>query len=297
MDTLVVGAGEMGRWAGHVLRDAFDARLSFLDREREVARGAATDVGGRALAPAALAAEPAGEARFDLVCIAVPIPATVEAVRTYGPYAGEAVIDVTGTMTEPVAAMADLTGRERASLHPLFAPDNEPGNVPVVIEEGGPTIDRLLETLEHRGNDVFETTPEEHDGAMETVQARTHAAVLAFALAAESVPGRFHTPVSADLAVLVDRVTDGDHRVYDDIQTAFDGAEDVAAAARRVADASGDSFEQLYREAGTSRVDDTYGGTDTRSYARGPQAQSEDDGPNGNDRAGSDSHGNGGEDE
>jgi len=250
METLVVGAGAMGRWTGRVVADALDAELFFLDRDPATAREAAAAVGGRAVESPG--ADTAGR-QFALVCVAVPVPAAATAIERHGPRASEAIIDVTGAMVDPVAAMAGLTGRERASLHPLFAPDSEPGNVPVVVEQRGPTVETLLAALEERGNSVFETTPAEHDRAMETVQARTHAAVLAFALAAEPVPERFHTPVSADLAALADRVTGGDHRVYGDIQAAFDGAAEVAAAARRVADADDDAFERLYREAGDSQ--------------------------------------------
>ena len=247
MKTLVVGAGAMGRWTGRVVADAFDAELFFLDRDPATARDAAATVGGRAVeSPGADTAN----SRFALVCVAVPVPAAATAIERYGPHAREAVVDVTGVMAGPVAAMAGLTGRERASLHPLFGPDSEPGNVPVVVEQRGPTVETLLAALEERGNSVFETTPAAHDRAMETVQARTHAAVLAFALAADPVPERFHTPVSADLAALADRVTAGDHRVYGDIQTTFDGAAEVATAAHRVADADDDAFERLYREAG-----------------------------------------------
>ncbi len=61
----------------------------------------------------------------------------------------------------------------------------------------------------------------------------------------------------ARVAALADRVTGGDHRVYGDIQTAFDGAEEVAAAARRVADADEEAFERLYREAGGRQESNT----------------------------------------
>jgi len=247
METLVVGAGAMGRWTGRVAADALDTELFFLDRNPVTAREAAAAVGGHAVeSPGADTAD----RQFALVCVAVPVPAAATAIERHGPHASEAIVDVTGSMADPVAAMTELTGRERASLHPLFAPDSEPGNVPVVVEQRGPTVETLLATLEQRGNSVFETTPAEHDRAMETVQARTHAAVLAFALAAEPVPERFHTPVSAALATLTNRVTAGDYRVYGDIQAAFDGADEVAAAARRVADADDEDFERLYREAG-----------------------------------------------
>mgnify|MGYP000710623552 CR=1 FL=1 len=49
---------------------------------------------------------------------------------------------------------------------------------------------------------------------------------------------------------LADRVTDGTPRVYADIQAAFDGAEDVADAARRIADADFEEFHEVYEDAG-----------------------------------------------
>lgn len=250
MRTLVVGAGAMGRWIGRVVGRDLDGDITFLDREAVVADRAATAVGGRGVGPDGLAPAGSADGTYDMVCIAVPIPAVAEAIRAYGPRARKAVIDLTGEMATPTATMAELSGCERASLHPLFAPDAEPGNVPVVFEQSGQTTQRLVATLRARGNTVFETTAAEHDRAMETVQVRVHAAVLAFALAADPVPDRFHTPVSAELTGLAARVTGGDPAVYEDIQATFDGADDVAAAARRVADAEGDEFGRLYREAG-----------------------------------------------
>lgn len=245
MDTLVIGAGAMGRWLGEVLRaDASEpVDVAFLDAEQTRANEAADQVGGRGVT-----AETADT--FDLVCIAVPIPAATDAIESYAPFASRAIIDVTGTMADPVAAMADhASACERASLHPLFAPENEPGNIPVVVDNDGQTIETVLDALRERGNDVFETTVSRHDEAMETVQARTHAAVLAFGLSAEAVPEQFQTPISEELAALTTQVTGGESRVYADIQLAFDGAEDVADAAREIADSDRERFEQLYEQA------------------------------------------------
>jgi prephenate dehydrogenase len=153
-------------------------------------------------------------------------------------------------MSTPVEAMAaHAPDRERASLHPLFAPSNAPGNV-AVVADGGPLVGRIRERLVERGNTLVETTPEEHDRAMETIQTKAHAAILAFALAAEEVPEGFETPVSAELFDLVDRVTGGTPHVYADIQETFDGAGTLAAAAARIAEADREAFEALYREAG-----------------------------------------------
>lgn len=248
MDLLVVGAGAMGRWfAGALADDAPEPiTVTFADPDPAAAAAAVESFEGNADA-----VDPERAPRADVVCIAVPIPAAVAAIDEHAARAKRALVDLTGTMAGPVEAMATHAGDvERLSLHPLFAPANEPGNVAAVPAERGPVTDLVEAALTARGNEWFETTPAAHDEAMETVQARTHTAVLAFALAAEPVDDRFHTPISAPLADLADQVTDGEARVYADIQSVFDGAGDVADAARALADADGDDFEALFEDAG-----------------------------------------------
>jgi prephenate dehydrogenase len=251
MDTLVVGAGAMGRWLGRALRaDAHDpVSLAFCDTDGTATREAAKALGARAVAPG-------DDDAFDAVCIAVPIPAASDAIAEHAPRAEQAIVDVTGWMAEPLTAMRTHAPEcERASFHPLFAPENEPGNVPVVVDAPGPTVEVIRDALAARDNNLFETTAAEHDEAMETVQARTHAAVLAFGLAAEPVDPAFHTPVSAALADLVEQMAGGEPRVYADIQATFDGADDVADAAERIASADGEAFEALYRSLGGDGID------------------------------------------
>ena len=246
MDALIVGAGTMGRWFAAVI-DEPGTTLAFTDLDPESAREAAEAHGGRAV-DAAPGADERG--RFDLVCLAVPIPAIEAAIERYAPLATSAIIDCSGVMSTPVDAMGEhAPEHERASLHPLFAPENAPGNV-AVVADGGPVVERVRERLVEQGNTLVETTPEEHDRAMETVQTKAHAAILAFALAAEEIPEGFETPVSSGLSDLVDTVTDGNPHVYADIQATFDGAEAVAEAAARIAEADHETFEELYREAG-----------------------------------------------
>ncbi|PSP82938.1 prephenate dehydrogenase [Halobacteriales archaeon QS_1_68_17] len=245
MDLLVVGAGAMGRWFAAAVADgsADPVAVAFADADPAAAKAAADEVGGSVV-------DEAGDDRFDAVCVAVPIPAAASAVESYAPRARRAMLDVTGSMADPVAAMRGAApDRERVSLHPLFAPENAPGNVAVVADDPGPVSDAIRAALETRGNRLFETSAAEHDRTMETVQAGAHAAVLAFGLAADDVPDEFQTPVSEALFDVLRQVTGGDPRVYADIQQTFDGAADVAAAARRVADADGETFERLYEEA------------------------------------------------
>jgi prephenate dehydrogenase len=122
--------------------------------------------------------------------------------------------------------------------------------VPVVVETDGPLISAIRERLGAGGNEVFETTPAEHDRAMETVQAKAHTAVLAYALAAEDVDARFQTTLSAPLEDLVEQAVHNTPGVYADIQERYDGSGDVAAAARAIADADRDAFVDLYEDAG-----------------------------------------------
>jgi prephenate dehydrogenase len=238
MRTLVVGAGSMGRW----LADALDGTVAFADTDPAAARAAATAVGGTTTALD-------DTDTYDVVCLAVPMPVVAEVVAAQADRAEHALVDVTGEMDAPLAAMREHgAALERMSLHPLFAPSSAPGRIAAVTDEPGPRVDAVRTALADAGNEVFETTAEEHDEAMETVQASAHAAVLAYGLAAEAVDDRFHTPVSADLQALVERVTDGDAHVYADIQSRFDGADGVAAAADRIADADHAEFEQLYEQ-------------------------------------------------
>ncbi|MFB6354321.1 MAG: prephenate dehydrogenase [Halobacteriales archaeon] len=240
MELLVVGAGAVGRW----FADVVDADVAFADVDAAVAEAAAAAIDGRT-------ADIAGDARFDVVAVAVPLPAAVAAIETHASRARGAMVDLTGEMVGPVAAMGEnAPDAERLSLHPLFAPENAPGRIAAIVDAPGPLTDEVRAALREAGNELFETTPAAHDRAMETVQAKAHAALLSFGLAADDVDPAFGTPVYDRLAALVDEVTAGEPRVYADIQAAFDGADDVAAAARALAEADRETFEQLFRDAG-----------------------------------------------
>lgn len=246
MELLVVGAGEMGRWVADTVRaDAasVDATVAFADTDPEVAEAAARARGAETAATD-------GPSTFDVVCLAVPMSAVPNAVEAYASRASRAIVDVSGEMTDAVAAMREhAPSLERASYHPLFAPPRVPGNVAVVVDEPGPCVAALTEAIEAGGNDVFETTPAEHDRAMETVQAGAHAAVLAWRLAGDDVREEFHTPVSEALDDVADTVTEGSPAVYAEIQRAFDGADDVADAAAEIAAADPERFAELYERA------------------------------------------------
>jgi len=245
MDVLVVGAGEMGRWfAAAVTPD-----VAFADADPARAEAAAEALGPRGRAVPLDTTE-----SFGVVCLAVPMRVAREAIAEHAGKAQQAVVDVTGSMREPLDAMAAAApARERVSFHPLFGGDAAPGTVAVSTAASGPATDGLRRDIEVAGNDLVDVAPAEHDDAMRTVQGRTHAAILAFALAAadadDDVPDELRTPVYERLAALADRVLDGTPRVYADIQATFDGARDVAAAAERLADTDPDEYDALYDDA------------------------------------------------
>ena len=239
MELLVVGAGTMGRWFARTV----DAEVAFADRDPEAAAEAAAAVGG---STAALD----GTEAFDVVAIAVPMSAVEDVIAEQAGRARHAILDVAGEMATPLDAMAEeAPGLERASLHPLFAPENAPGGVAVVVDAAGPEIDAVLADLEAAGNDLIATTPEEHDRSMESVQAAAHAAILAYGLAREPVPEGFATPVSAGLDELLEQVTIGDPGVYAEIQQRFEGADAVAEAAASIAAADPAALRELVAEA------------------------------------------------
>lgn len=239
MNLLVVGAGEMGRW----LADTIDADVAFTDADPDVAADAAADREARAV-------DPDTNETFDAVGLAVPMSVVEPAVADYAANAERAIFDISGVMDRPLSAMADhATELERASFHPLFAPPRVPGNIAVVTAAAGPTLTAIQEDMTAAGNTVFETTAAEHDAAMETIQAGAHTAVLAYALVADDIREEFATPVSERLESLAATVTEGNPGVYSEIQSTFDGADEVAAAAQRIADADSEAFADLYEQA------------------------------------------------
>jgi prephenate dehydrogenase len=241
MDVLVVGAGAVGQWFGALA----DAPVAFADADPERADAAADALGGRSRAVSL-----DSENSFGLVAVAVPMDAAADAVERHASKAQQAVVDFTGVMERPLRAMAETApARERVSFHPLFAPESAPGRVAVAESAPGPATNRVREWLEAAGNDLVDVDAADHDDAMRTIQGRAHAAVLAFALAADDAPPELGTPVYDALADLAERVTGGNAAVYGDIQREFDGADEVAAAARRLAAADGETFADLYEEA------------------------------------------------
>lgn len=244
METLVVGAGAVGRWFANCTPDD----VAFADVDRAVAEAAA-DQAHRTQGRTARAVPLDTEESFGVVCIAVPLPETTAAIERYAPRAQTAVIDLTGKMVAPLRTMAAVApARERASFHPLFAPRHAPGRVAAARAAPGPATDRVTRWFEEAGNEIVSVEPDTHDEAMRTIQGRAHAAILAFGLAADPVPEELATPVYSDLNDLLERILAGESQVYADIQETFGGAGAVADAATEIEAMDTDGFATLFEQ-------------------------------------------------
>lgn len=249
MRTLIVGAGTMGAWFGELIGEWASVAYTDLDSDRAHRTADSQNVEAVRLD---------NVTENDIITFAVPLHATVSAIEDFGHLASRAIIDLSGSMAEPLQAMRSLdTDCELLCLHPLFAPENAPGNVPMVTENSGPIEDRITELLQDHGNTPFQTTAAEHDAAMQVVQAQVHLVILAYADAAKPVSSKFHTPISRQLTALTRSVLDGDSRVYADIQAQFAGAEDIATSASYLASANTDQFKETYSRLASKWLEDS----------------------------------------
>jgi len=241
MDVLIVGSGAVGRWVGASL----DGSIAFADVDEAVAKSAAAEE------PDGTVADLSGSETYDVVAVAVPMRAATSVIEEQAQRADGALIDFTGSMEEPLEAMEKVgEDLERVSFHPLFAPEHAPGRIAKSTGQEGPLVDRITRSFVEAGNTIVPVEASVHDDAMATVQGRVHAAVLAFALAADPVPEELGTPVFEEMQALRERVTSGPPGVYADIQDTFDGIEALQDAVDSLAEADRETFEELYEDAG-----------------------------------------------
>jgi 4-amino-4-deoxyprephenate dehydrogenase len=189
-------------------------------------------------------------ARTDLVLLAVPEPVALAAVAPIAAHLapGALLVDTLSVKSRIAAEVARHVAGAAMSLNPMFAPSlGLDGRVVASVTiTDGPPVAAMRSLLTAAGATVVELTADEHDRISAVSQAATHAAVLAFGLAAASLGidvaalRSVAPPPHETLLALAARITGGEPEVYWDVQDAnpYAGAarEALGAAAERIRD-------------------------------------------------------------
>lgn len=121
----------------------------------------------------------------ELALVSVPIHSTVEVIRQLGPHLAPTCIlaDITSIKAAPVAAMLAAHPGPVIGLHPLFGPSTSNMDKQIVVASPGrdeESCQWLLDQFAAWGNIVMTVDAQEHDRAMDLVQAIRHFATFAF---------------------------------------------------------------------------------------------------------------------
>ncbi len=205
---IIGGTGGMGNWCSETLRG---------QGYRVHAAGRNTGMSMEEMAR-----------RCAVVIVSVPIEATVSVIGRIGPLLSKdsLLMDLTSIKETPVRAMLSSTGAEVMGCHPLFGPQpNTVDNLSVVLCPA--RVDRWASwpsgVFAAVGIEVIETTPEEHDRMMAVVQGLNHLDTILLALTLghcgieRSDLERFATPLFRSRLAAVDKVMEGNHRMYAEI--------------------------------------------------------------------------------
>lgn len=221
---IIGGTGGMGKWFADFFR----------------AQGCTVHISGRGED----AGIPALAGRVRVIVIAVPIHVTLETIRKVGPCMAEEnlLMDLTSLKAEPVKAMLEWSRSEVIGVHPLFGPGTvslKGENVVVCPARGETWLPWLRNILLEGGAQLVETTPERHDEMMACVQVLTHLGTIIMGLSLkETGIGdqdllSFSTPAFRAQMGMVQKIFQGNPRLYADILTGNRATEEIAEIFRR----------------------------------------------------------------
>ena len=205
---IIGGTGGMGKWFAGFARAA----------------GCKVDVSGRnsGMSPEEMAA------CCDVVCVAVPIPATMPLIERIGPQMPETslLMDLTSLKVKPVAAMLRSSRCDVVGCHPLFGPKEtsvEGQNVVLCPARAQRWLPRIHALFAEAGANVVETTPERHDAAMAVIQGMNHLHSIEMALLVEESAfdletlKDFSTPIFRKKVEILERILKNNPRLYAEI--------------------------------------------------------------------------------
>jgi prephenate dehydrogenase len=123
-------------------------------------------------------------ASFDVVMLAVPIPAVMEVMKSIGSYLRRdtAVIDISSIKREPVNHMLEYSHAEVIGSHPMFGPSvpSFSGQVMFLCPARiGKWTDPFRHFLNDQGATVNEIDPDDHDRLMACAQSLRHVMLTA----------------------------------------------------------------------------------------------------------------------
>ncbi|WP_256370624.1 prephenate dehydrogenase/arogenate dehydrogenase family protein [Micromonospora sp. KC723] len=221
-------------------RDGADVTVVDLVAEpvgrREAGRSRWTHLVADIAAPSTALTEVVGAA--DLVVLALPEPVVCAVLpKVSAAMPADALLADTSSVKSRVTAVAPA-GRQFVSLNPMFSPALGMSGRPVVavVPQGGARADSLVGVLADWGARVVAMTAAEHDRVVAASQALTHAAVLAFGLALQSLQVPVGTlsatapPPHRTMLALLARLLSNSPEVYWDVQAANPCAPSARAA-------------------------------------------------------------------
>ena len=153
--------------------------------------------------------------------------------------AGTLLIDTSSTKHQLMNATKDLSGDiEYLSLNPLFSPSLgfENQNVAAINIHPGERSEVFLGFLSRRGATVSTISIDEHERAMAAAQVASHAALLAYGGALQSLGytisehSNLSTPPQRTLLAMLARISAGSAHAYHDIQLSNRHAEEARKA-------------------------------------------------------------------
>lgn len=166
----------------------------------------------------------------DLLILATPEPVAITAARWMLPEMkrGSLAVETLSVKSRYAAAVeAVATDAELLGVNPMFAPSLgfAGRSVIAVPYRCGYLAQALLAFVEAEGSDVVQLDAEAHDRACATLQAATHASILAFGMALAgshdlATAERIMPPPHRTMLALLARIVSGDPEVYREIQAA-----------------------------------------------------------------------------
>ncbi|MBY6539826.1 prephenate dehydrogenase [Rhodococcus sp. BP-349] len=229
----------------------------------------------------------------DTVVLAVPQSVALAAVPHLDTVMQpDALLVDTLSVKNAMARAVERTTRSRPAIgiNPLFAPSlgMDGRTTAVTVYRDGDAVQRLVDMLTRRGRVVL-VSAEDHDRAVASTQALTHAAALAFGVAAArmgidpALATALGPPPHVTLSALVARVSSGTPEVYFDVQHGNPFAADARAALREAVDVVDDActrvddFAAVMVEARSSLGDaaQEYGSHCAHLFDRGVQIRSD----------------------